>query len=713
MQKDKGLYIVLISIHGLIRGNDLELGRDADTGGQTKYVVELARALGQHKDVERVELFTRKIVDERVAADYSVDSEPLGDNVHIIRLPCGPRRYIKKESLWQYLDIFSDNAIKHFRKMRAVPDLLHAHYADAGLVGANLSNILGVPLIFTGHSLGREKKRRLFENGLTEETIEKRYNMAKRIEAEEVALDNAIMVIASTQQETSQQYANYENYRPGQMRVIPPGVDLDRFYPPSRRGRYPAAINYLKRFLNEPTKPCILAISRADERKNIISLLNAYGTSQQLQELANLIIIAGNRDDIRHMDKGTRRVLEDLLLGIDKFDLYGKVCYPKQHSPDDIPELYRLAARFHGVFINPALTEPFGLTLIEAAGSGLPIVATNDGGPRDIIDNCHNGILIDPLDEEQISAALAKILATRDTWRTYAANGLKGVKKHYSWDGHVRKYLSNLNKKLRQRTVNKLFAARKTVIPAAKKLLVSDIDNTLLGDRDAAARIAEVLRASQGQLGFAVATGRRVENARAILKEWNIPEPDIYISAVGTEIHYKGKEPRLDRNWANHISYQWEPDKVRSLLDNLPGLVLQEKREQRQFKISYFYDPAKALKAGEMRRILRNNDIHAKLIMSHGQYLDVLPIRASKGHAVRYLAMSWGYEYEDILVAGDSGNDEEMLNGNTLGVVVGNYSKELRRLRGKHAIYFATATYADGVLEGMRHYHFLDILPDA
>ena len=47
----KPLYILLISVHGLIRGHNLELGRDADTGGQTKYVVELARALGERADV--------------------------------------------------------------------------------------------------------------------------------------------------------------------------------------------------------------------------------------------------------------------------------------------------------------------------------------------------------------------------------------------------------------------------------------------------------------------------------------------------------------------------------------------------------------------------------------------------------------------------------------------------------------------------------------
>jgi len=710
MTNKRGLYVVLISIHGLIRGNDLELGRDADTGGQTKYVVELAQALGKHTDIEKVELFTRQIFDERVADDYQQSEEDLNDHARIVRFPCGPKRYIRKESLWPHLDVYIDNAIKHFRRQRRVPDVIHAHYADAGYVGAHLANLMGVPLVFTGHSLGREKKRLLMANGMDEATVEKKYEISRRTEAEEVALDNALMVIASTHQEIKRQYSSYENYRIKQMQVIPPGVDLERFYPAKRRGRYPAIINHLKHFLAEPAKPCILAISRADERKNIQSLVHAYGKSERLQELANLVIIAGNRDDIRRMDRGARKVLQELLLNIDTYDLYGKACYPKHHEPDDIPEFYRLAARLQGVFINPALTEPFGLTLIEAAASGLPIVATNDGGPRDIIANCHNGTLVDPLSEEDITQGLLRVLDDPEQWKRYAGNGIKGVKKHYSWDSHVRKYLTTLKKKLRLRRVNRFFEAKRTQIPTAKKFLIADIDNTLLGHEGATERLVEVLKKHQGELGFAVATGRRIESARSVLKEWNIPEPEVFISSVGTEVHYKGAELQLDESWAKHISYQWEPEKIRDLITPLPGIVTQEKAAQRTYKISYFYDPKKSPTAGELRRILRQKNLHAKVIMSHGQFLDIIPIRASKGHAVRFLAMRWGIEPEDIIVAGDSGNDEEMLNGNTLGVVVGNYSKELNKLHGKHAVYFAEKTYADGILEGMDHYGFLEQL---
>ena len=99
-----------------------------------------------------------------------------------------------------------------------------------------------------------------------------------------------------------------------------------------------------------------------------------------------------------------------------------------------------------------------------------------------------------------------------------------------------------------------------------------------------------------------------------------------------------------------------------------------------------------------------------KVIHSHEAYLDILPIRASKGLAIRYLIMKWGLTPERVLVAGDSGNDEEMLRGNTLGVVVGNYSPELRHLYGKPRIYFAEKSYADGIIEGIEYYNFLETI---
>jgi sucrose-phosphate synthase len=89
-------------------------------------------------------------------------------------------------------------------------------------------------------------------------------------------------------------------------------------------------------------------------------------------------------------------------------------------------------------------------------------------------------------------------------------------------------------------------------------------------------------------------------------------------------------------------------------------------------------------------------------------FLDVIPIRASGGLAIRYLTIKWGLSPERWLVAGDAGNDKEMLSGNTLGVVVGNYSPELDELRGQPRVYFAEQTHARGILEGIEYYRFFD-----
>ncbi|OOC09031.1 MULTISPECIES: HAD-IIB family hydrolase [Thioalkalivibrio] len=707
-RQGEGLYLVLISVHGLIRGENLELGRDADTGGQTLYVVELARALARHPQVGRVDLLTRRVVDSRVDDDYAEPVEDLGDGAHIVRLDSGPKRYLRKEKLWPYLDCFADNALAHIRRVGLRPDVVHGHYADAGQVAVRLSNLLGVPMLQTGHSLGRVKRERLRESGLSEKDIESRYNISTRIHAEEEALAHAHRVIASTRQEVDEQYATYDNYQPERMEVIPPGTDLERFHPPKRGERKPPIWPEIRRFLQKPDRPLIMALSRADERKNIRGLVDAYAGNEWLRENANLLIVAGNRDDIRDLEKGAREVLTDLLLRIDRHDLYGKVACPKHHGSDDVPDLYRLVASTRGVFVNPALTEPFGLTLIEAAASGAPIVATNDGGPEEIISRCHNGLLIDPQDPEGIADAIQAILADRPRWQRYSRDGLKGVRKHYSWDGHAEKYvrlLRSLSREVRQvRHEQRQVSGRLANVDRA---VITDIDNTLLGDTKATRAFVAWLRRNRKRVAFGVATGRRIDSAAAVLEEHGVPMPDVWITSVGSEIHY-GSEQTPDRGWARHISHRWEPERLREALDAESGLVPQPDIDQRSHKVSYFVEPPGTLDVETIETRLYRADLHAHVIYSHERFLDLLPVRASKGLAVRYFADKWGIPLEHVLVAGDSGNDEDMLRGRLLGVVVGNHQPELQSLRGFKRICFARATHARGILEGIEHFDLLN-----
>ena len=229
-------------------------------------------------------------------------------------------------------------------------------------------------------------------------------------------------------------------------------------------------------------------------RKNLGALIAAFGSSPQLHEHANLAIIAGNREDIRKPDVAQVEVMTDLLLDIDLYDLWGKVALPKQHKPADIAGFYRLAARRRGIFVNPALTEPFGLTLIEAAASGLPIVATEDGGPRDIVAHCKNGVLVNPMDIKAIAEAIEYGLADSTRWRRWARNGIAGVRNYYTWDAHVRKYLRVLFRLLHQerkqirRTMAIYQRPQRHPLPLISHMLISDIDNTLLGDRAALRR---------------------------------------------------------------------------------------------------------------------------------------------------------------------------------------------------------------------------------
>ncbi|MBU1247789.1 MAG: HAD hydrolase family protein, partial [Proteobacteria bacterium] len=155
-----------------------------------------------------------------------------------------------------------------------------------------------------------------------------------------------------------------------------------------------------------------------------------------------------------------------------------------------------------------------------------------------------------------------------------------------------------------------------------------------------------------------------------------------------------------------HIGYRWRPDDLEALLANVQGLRPQPPKNQGPFKRSFYYDPKVLKNFHDIRRILRNAKVHVKIIASHSEFLDFLPVRASKGLAVRHLCLRWGMPLENVLVAGDSGNDKEMLSGDTCGVVVGNYSSELKTLRQSDSLYFAQGMYAQGVIEGMDHYGF-------
>ncbi|KAK8292348.1 hypothetical protein V6Z11_D06G116200 [Gossypium hirsutum] len=502
--KEKKLYIVLISLHGLLRGENMELGRDSDTGGQVKYVVELARALGTMPGVYRVDLLTRQVSAPDVDWSYAEPTEMLtprttessmqelgeSSGAYIIRIPFGPKdKYIPKELLWPHIPEFVDCALSHIRQMSKVlgeqigggqpvwPVAIHGHYADAGDSAALLSGALNVPMLFTGHSLGRDKLEQILKQGRqSRDEINTTYKIMRRIEAEELSLDSSEIVITSTRQEIEEQWRLYDGFDPvlerklrarikrgvnchgrfmPRMVVIPPGMEFHHIVPhegdmdgDAERNEEdptpdPPIWSEVMRFFTNPHKPMILALARPDPKKNITTLVKAFGECRPLRELANLTLIMGNRDNIDEMSGTNATVLLSILKLIDKYDLYGQVAYPKHHKQYEVPDIYGLAAKTKGVFINPAFIEPFGLTLIEAAAYGLPIVATKNGGPVDIHKVLDNGVLVDPHDQQSIADALLKLVSDKQLWARCRQNGLKNIHQ-FSWLEHCKTYLSRI-----------------------------------------------------------------------------------------------------------------------------------------------------------------------------------------------------------------------------------------------------------------------------
>lgn len=728
MKNENGMHIQMFSIHGLLRSEKLEMGRDADTGGQIKYVLELARSLSRRNDVRRVELFTRLIADKAVSKDYAQAVEPINDKLRIVRIQCGGKKYMRKELLWPHLDEYVDKTIKYIKRRQAIPDVIHGHYPDAGYVATQLGEIFGLPVIYTGHSLGRSKMSRLLNGGMKERDLIRRFKIDRRIQVEEEILQKADLVVASTHQEVESQYGQYDNKDIPAYSVIPPGLDVDKFYPfyhsmlPEKAKNelgllaQASVLKELDRFFLHPDRPLILSLCRPDKRKNIGGLIKAYGEDLELQSMANLAVFAGIRKDIAEMEDNERDVLTEILLLMDKYDLYGKIAIPKKHDFEhEVPELYRLAASKRGVFVNSALTEPFGLTLIESASCGLPFVAPEDGGPMDIVKNCQCGELVDTTDSKQMAAVIKKILSDEEKWNQYSKEGILNVRKYYTWESHADKLVHEIKSIIDAQGSNKMQIARPSDaigrrLAKLDTMLITDIDGTLIGASDEQNEQLETLlgliKRNRDVLGFGVATGRTIDSCVSFLEKNGVSPPDIIISSVGSEIYY-GREHQYSNGWESHISAKWDRERIVDLLKKFKFLSYQKKENQRPFKISYDMVPAKDRLAAIHERLVQNKCRYT-LIYSHAKHLDILPFRASKGKAIRYISYKWEIPLKNFLVCGDSGNDEEMLRGDPQGVVVGNYSPELKNLKGQRNIYFAKKPCAGGIIEGIRRYRFIE-----
>ena len=718
-----GYYVQLYSPHGLIRFNNPEIGRDKDTGGQVKYVLELLESLSLNPCIRKVDLFTRRIVDKRVSSSYEKEIEIVNEKARIIRMACGGNVYRSKEMLWEHLDEFIDKTLRFIEEDGDVPDVVHGHYADGNYLAGQVSEIFGIPFLATGHSLGRNKKNILLKEGMKEEKIEEKFKMQRRIEVEENLLQTADVIVVSTQHIIDTQYSFYDNAASGRFKVIPPGVNPDIFFPfyrldmPSfkmsieQEQAFYRVNSDIDRFLFNPAKPLILSIGRADKRKNFETIIQSYGQDKELQAMANLAIFAGVRKDISHMQEDEKDILTNLLLLLDKYDLYGKMAIPKKNDPKlDVPEIYRIAARKKGVFVNATPGENFGLTLVEASACGLPVVASPTGGPKEILEQCNNGLLVNVDDPVEIADALKRIIADQALWEKYSANGIVAANQLYSWTSFAEKYVAIIDDLFKEKNNHSLNFVNKTAygkkLSNAALFVICDLDGTLVDGTDTKGlqEFTEWIELYKSEVIFGIASGRNRVMTEQALKQYPLPKPDILICSAGTELYYTEKMIP-DKGWENHIDYQWKRNELQKALKSFPGIRLQEQAAQWPFKLSYYADSFFDTDAlANLYKFLDDHKLRAKVLLTDNKFLDILPFRASKGSAVRYLSYKWKITLDKFITAGNGGNDKDMLNGKTKAIVVSNYSPELEELRRNKTVYFSTLPTATGVLEGILYH---------
>ena len=507
--------MAILSPHGYF-GQSNVLGRP-DTGGQIVYILDQVRALEremrrrlseQGLDIEPQILVLTRLLPE---ADGTTCDQRLEDiagtaNARILRVPFRNRQgevipqWISRFEIWPYLERYSEEVEREMMaELGGRPDLIVGNYSDGNLVATLLSQKLGITQCNIAHAL--EKTKYLYSDLFWQDN-EDAYHFSCQFTADLIAMNAADFIITSTYQEiagTGDSLGQYESHdaftMPGLYRVVhgidvydpkfnivSPGADADVYFPYTNTDRRlthlhesieslifgQQAADDIRGILEDSEKPLIFTMARMDRIKNITGFVEWYAQSSALREQVNLLVISGHVDPERSGDTEEREQILKMHELMSTWKLDGQVRWLGVHLEKTMSgEIYRIVADQRGAFVQPALFEAFGLTVIEAMSSGLPTFATCFGGPLEIIEDTVSGFHIDPNHGDQAAQNIADFFARckQDPayWQQISDNGLKRVEEHYTWDRYAErmmtlsriygfwKYVSNLERAETQR----------------------------------------------------------------------------------------------------------------------------------------------------------------------------------------------------------------------------------------------------------------------
>ncbi|HEY9907334.1 MAG TPA: sucrose-phosphate phosphatase [Thermosynechococcaceae cyanobacterium] len=244
-------------------------------------------------------------------------------------------------------------------------------------------------------------------------------------------------------------------------------------------------------------------------------------------------------------------------------------------------------------------------------------------------------------------------------------------------------------------------------------LLITDLDNTLVGDDAALAELNHQLtHLRQHGSKLVYSTGRSRTSYQKLTTERTLLAPDLLVCAVGTEV-YSGDSTTPDASWSEKLTQNWDRDLAIACASQFADLTPQADSEQRPFKVSYFLTPQAAVEVvPQLEALLHDRGLDAQVIYSGEQDLDILPRLANKGRAMTFVRQVLDFPPEATIACGDSGNDLALfVDRSEFGIIVGNAMPELLRWHQAHPNpdrrYLSQAFCAAGILEGLQHFGFL------
>jgi sucrose synthase len=486
--------IAIISPHGYFgQANVLGL---PDTGGQVVYILDQVRALEKEMrqrlqeeglDIEPQIVVVTRLIPEagETTCDQRLESIIGTENARILRVPFYTEEgevlphWISRFKIWPFLEKFAAITERELlAELGGNPDLIIGNYSDGNLVACLISRRLKTTQCNIAHAL--EKTKYLY-SALYWKDNEPQYHFSCQFTADLIAMNTADFIITSTYQEIAgsmDEVGQYESYgaftMPDLYRVIngvdifdpkfnivSPGANDQVYFPYTETEKRLVSLNDEIREmvygnihrpnsrgkLTVPEKPLLFTMARLDRIKNISGVVQWYGSSQQLRNMANLLVVAGNTDVDHSNDQEEIEQIHLMHELFERYQLDSQVRWIGGRLEKNLAgELYRFVADQQGIFIQPAVFEAFGLTIIEAMVSGLPTFATRYGGPLEIIEEGVSGFHIDPNHGEESAQKIANFLEScikdPNHWLEISTAAIHRVESRYTWKRYAERLIT-------------------------------------------------------------------------------------------------------------------------------------------------------------------------------------------------------------------------------------------------------------------------------